>query len=117
VVRHAVRVNSLGGLAITKLDTLTGLKTIKACTAYRLGKDVITEFPAGAERVARCQPLYEEYEGWEEDIGGVTELSQLPPAAQGYLEQIERLTETPIHIVSVGAQRDQTIMRRNPLIR
>ena len=116
VVRHAVRVNGLGGLAITKLDTLTGLKTIKACTAYRLGKDTITEFPASAERVARCQPLYEEYAGWTEDISGIKELSQLPPAAQRYLEQIERLTQTPIHIVSVGAQRDQTIIRHNPLV-
>jgi adenylosuccinate synthase len=116
VVRHAVRVNGLGGLAVTKLDTLTGLKTIKVCTAYRLGKDTITEFPASAERVARCQPLYEEYEGWTEDISGIRELSQLPPAAQRYLEQIERLTQTPIHIVSVGAQRDQTIIRRDPFL-
>jgi adenylosuccinate synthase len=116
VVRHAARVNGLGGLAITKLDTLTGLKTIKMCTAYRLGKDTITEFPASAERVARCQPLYEEYEGWAEDISGIKGLSQLPPAAQRYLEQIERLTQTPIHIVSVGAQRDQTIIRRDPFV-
>jgi adenylosuccinate synthase len=116
VVRHAVRVNGLGALAITKLDTLTGLKTIKVCTAYRLGKDTITEFPASAERVARCQPLYEECEGWMEDISGVKELSQLPPTAQRYLEQIEQLTQTPIHIVSVGAQRDQTIIRHNPLV-
>jgi adenylosuccinate synthase len=116
VVRHAVRVNGLGGLAITKLDTLTGLKTIKVCTAYRLGKDTITEFPASAERVARCQPIYEECEGWTEDISGIKELSQLPPAAQRYLEQIEKLTQTPIHIVSVGAQRDQTIIRHDPFL-
>jgi len=116
VVRHAVRVNGLGGLAITKLDTLTGIKTIKVCTAYRLGKDTITEFPASAERVARCQPLYEECDGWTEDISGIRELSQLPPAAQRYLEKIEQLTQTPIHIVSVGAQRDQTIIRHNPLV-
>lgn len=116
VVKHAVRVNGLGALAITKLDTLTGLKTIKVCTAYRLGKDTITEFPASVEQVARCQPLYEECEGWTADISGVKELSQLPPAAQRYLEQIEQLTETPIHIVSVGAQRDQTIIHHNPLV-
>ena len=111
-----MRVNGLGGLAITKLDTLTGLKTIKVCTAYRLGKDTITEFPASAERVARCQPIYEECEGWTEDISGIKELSQLPPAAQCYLEQIEKLTQTPIHIVSVGAQRDQTIIRHDPFL-
>jgi adenylosuccinate synthase len=116
VVRHSVRVNGLGALAITKLDTLTGLKTIKVCTAYRLGKDTITEFPASAEQVGRCQPLYEECEGWTEDISGVKELSQLPPAAQRYLEKIEQLTQTPIDIVSVGAQRDQTIIRKDPLL-
>jgi adenylosuccinate synthase len=116
VVRHAVRVNGLSALAITKLDTLTGLKTIKVCTGYRLGKDTITEFPASAEHVARCQPLYEEYEGWTEDISGIKDFSQLPTAAQRYLEQIERLTQTPIHIVSVGAQRDKTIIRHDPFV-
>jgi adenylosuccinate synthase len=116
VVRHAVRVNGLGGLAITKLDTLTGLKTIKVCTAYRLGKDVITEFPAGSEQVARCQPIYEELEGWAEEIGGAKKLSQLPQNAQRYLERIEKLTQTPIHIVSVGAQRNETILHHNPLV-
>jgi adenylosuccinate synthase len=117
VVGHSVKVNGLGGLAITKLDTLTGLQTIKVCTAYQLGDDRITEFPAGAEKVARCQPVYEELEGWSEDIGEARELSQLPPAAQRYLERIEKLTKTPIHIVSVGAQRDQTIILRDPLVR
>jgi adenylosuccinate synthase len=109
-------VNGLGGLVITKLDTLTGLKTIKVCTAYRLGKDVITEFPAGSEQVARCQPIYEELEGWAEEIGGAKKLSQLPQNAQRYLERIEKLTQTPIHIVSVGAQRNETIIHHNPLV-
>jgi adenylosuccinate synthase len=116
VVRHAARVNGLGALAITKLDTLTGLRTIKVCTAYRLGKETITEFPASAERVAQCQPVYEEYEGWTKDISNIRELSQLPPAAQRYLEQLERLTQTSIHIVSVGAQRDQTIILHDPFL-
>ena len=116
VVNHAVRVNGLGGLVITKLDTLTGLKTIKVCTAYRVGDEVITEFPASAELVARCQPVYEELEGWEEEINEAKEISQLPPAAQRYLARIEELTHTPIHIVSVGAQRDETIILRNPLL-
>lgn len=116
VVRHAVRVNGFGGLVITKLDTLTGLKTIKVCNAYRVGDDVITEFPASVEVVARCAPIYEELEGWEEEISGAKEFSQLPQSAQRYLERIEELTQTPIHIVSVGAQRDETIIRRNPLL-
>ena len=116
VVKHAVRVNSLGGLVITKLDTLTGLKTIKVCTGYQVGDDVITEFPASVDVVARCEPIYEELEGWEEEITGAKEFSQLPQSAQRYLERIEELTQTPIHIVSVGAQRDETIIRHNPLL-
>ena len=116
VVRHAVRVNGLGGLTITKLDTLTGLKTLKVCTGYQAEGRVITEFPASVDLVARCQPVYEELEGWQEDISGTQEIAQLPAAAQRYLKRIEELTETPIHIVSVGAQRDQTIIHRNPLM-
>jgi adenylosuccinate synthase len=116
VVNHAVRVNGLGSLVITKLDTLTGLKKIKVCTAYRLEDKMITEFPASTELVARCQPVYEELEGWEEELSEAKEISQLPPAAQRYLARIEELTQTPIHIVSVGAQRDETIIRHNPLV-
>ena len=116
VVRHAVRVNGLGGLVITKLDTLSGLKTIKVCTAYQVGDDVITEFPTSSELVARCKPIYEELQGWHEEISAVKEVSQLPPAAQRYLERIEELTQTPIHIVSIGAQRNETIIRHNPLV-
>jgi adenylosuccinate synthase len=116
VVRHAVRVNGLGGLAVTKLDTLTGLKTIKVCTAYQVGNDRITEFPSGAETVTRCEPVYEELEGWHEEITAAREVSQLPPAAQRYLERLEELTHTPLHIVSVGPQRDQTIIHHNPLL-
>jgi adenylosuccinate synthase len=116
VVNHAVRVNGLGSLVITKLDTLTGLKKIKVCTAYRLEDKMITEFPASTELVARCQPVYEELEGWEEELSEAKEISQLPPAAQRYLARIEELTQTPIHIVSVGAQRDETIILHNPLV-
>jgi adenylosuccinate synthase len=116
VVRHAVRVNGLGGLAITKLDTLTGLGTLKVCTAYQVQGQEITEFPASVDVAARCQPVYEELEGWQEDISGAQEIAQLPAAAQRYLKRLEELTQVPIHIVSVGAQRDQTIIQNNPLV-
>lgn len=114
VVRHAVRVNGLGALAITKLDTLTGLKRIKICTAYRMGDEVIDAFPASAEQVARCEPIYEELEGWTEDISGAKDIADLPRPARRYLARIEELVETPIEIVSVGAQRDKTILLRDP---
>ena len=115
VVRHAVRMNGLGGLAITKLDTLGGLDVIRICTAYRVGEGMINEFPASSELVARCQPVYEELDGWQEEISAVREFSQLPLTAQRYLKRVEELTQTPIDIVSVGPQRDETIILRNPL--
>ncbi|UCC66507.1 MAG: adenylosuccinate synthase [Deltaproteobacteria bacterium] len=116
VVRHAVRLNGLSGVAITKLDTLTGLNTIKVCTAYQVGEDLINEFPASSEMAVRCEPIYEELQGWKEEISGAREISQLPRAAQRYLERIEELIQTPIHIISVGAQRHETIIRHNPLL-
>jgi adenylosuccinate synthase len=114
-VKHSIRLNGLGGLAITKLDTLTGLEIIKICIAYRVGNDVIYEFPASSDLLARCQPIYEEMEGWQEEISGVKENSQLPLAAQNYLKRIEELAQTPIDIISVGAQRNETILLRSIL--
>ena len=114
-IKHSIRLNGLGGLAITKLDTLAGLETIKICTAYHVGNDVIDEFPASAELLARCHPIYEEMEGWQEEISGAKEISQLPLAAQNYLKRIEELAQTPIDIISVGAQRNETILLRTIL--
>lgn len=114
-IKHSIRLNGLGGLAITKLDTLAGLETIKICTAYHVGNDVIDEFPASSELLARCHPIYEEMEGWQEEISEVKEISQLPLAAQNYLKRIEELAQTPIDIISVGAQRNETILLRTIL--
>jgi len=114
VVRNSARINSLTGLAITKLDVLSGLDTLKICTAYEHGKDRLPEFPGSLEVLAECQPLYEEMPGWSEDISGAKSLEDLPENAKAYLKRIEELTETPIQIVSVGAGREATIVLENP---
>jgi len=114
VVRNSARLNSLTGLAITKLDVLSGLDTLKICTAYQHGDDRIPEFPGALEVLAKCAPLYEEMPGWSEDISGAQSLDDLPKNAKAYLKRIEELTETPIQIVSVGAGREATIVVENP---
>lgn len=114
VVRNSARLNSLTGLAITKLDVLSGLDTLKICTAYQHGGDRLEEFPGALEVLAKCDPLYEEMPGWSEDISGAQSQDDLPKNAKAYLKRIEELTETPIQIVSVGAGREATIVLQNP---
>jgi adenylosuccinate synthase len=114
VVRHAVRLNSLSGLAITKLDVLGGVNPVKICTGYRYKNDLLTEFPNALHILKKCEPVYKELAGWSEDITGVKKFDDLPENTKNYLRQIEDLTETPIQIVSVGADREETIVLENP---
>jgi adenylosuccinate synthase len=114
VVRNSARINSLTGLAITKLDVLSGLETLKICTAYQYGKERVPEFPAAPEILEQCTPIYEDLPGWSEDITGAQSLNDLPKNARAYLSRIEELTETPIQIISVGPGREATVVLENP---
>ncbi len=114
VVRNSTRLNSLTGLTITKLDVLTGLKTLKICTAYQHKQDRLAEFPAALKVLDQCVPIYEELPGWSEDITGIKELGDLPENARAYLKRIEELVETPIQIVSVSPDREHTIVLEDP---
>lgn len=114
VVRNSVRINSLTGLAVTKLDVLGGLKQIRVCTGYRYKNDLIAEFPNSLRVLKECDPVYEEMPGWQEDITGAREFDELPENTQDYLKKIEDLTETPIQIISVGPDRKETILLENP---
>jgi adenylosuccinate synthase len=113
ILRNAVRLNGLTGAAITKLDVLGGLETLKICTAYKLRGQTVNDFPASLQALAACEPVYEELEGWNEDISGIREMEDLPIQVRDYLARIEELIATPIDIVSVGPDRDQTIVARN----
>jgi len=109
-----VRMNGLTGIALTKLDVLTGFKKIPICTAYRcLGKR-LDEFPASSKMMQGAEPVYETMEGWDRPLGGVRKFSDLPAAAQKYVRRLEKIVGAEIILVSVGPGREQTILLKNP---
>ncbi|HET7604296.1 MAG TPA: adenylosuccinate synthase [Gemmatimonadales bacterium] len=109
VVRYAVRVNGLTGLAVTKLDVLDGFECIPVCVGYTLDGKPCDEFPDEVELLERVRPVYEELEGWQAPTSEARRLEDLPRAAREYLHRLEALAETPIRYVSVGTRRDQII--------
>ncbi len=114
VLKNAVRLNGITGLAITKLDVLCGIDELKICTAYKKGDELLYDFPANTESLAGCEAVYETIPGWQEDISNITDFDQLPAKAAAYLRRIEELTGVPVQIVSVGPGREQTIVLENP---
>lgn len=114
LLRYAARINGFTGIALTKSDVLRGLKKIKICTGYRYQGEELYELPSDMEVFQRCQPVYEEWEGWDEDTREVKDFEHLPSPAKRYLRRIEELTKLKIIMVSVGAQRDEAILSENP---
>ena len=114
VVRHSVRLSGLTDLAITKLDVLKGLKKIKICTEYKFKGKKIQEFPASLRIQEECEPVYEEVKGWDEDISMVKDLNDLPSNAQKYVKLIEQLVGVDACMISLGNERGQTLMLKNP---
>ncbi|MCX5944609.1 MAG: adenylosuccinate synthase [Cyanobacteria bacterium] len=113
--RYAVAVNGLDCLAITKLDVLDELDEIQVCVAYELDGQRIEHFPSSAEDFARCQPIFETLPGWECSTEECRQLEELPAKAMAYLRFLAELMEVPIAIVSLGANRDQTIVVEDPI--
>ncbi|OUM93693.1 MAG: adenylosuccinate synthase [Thermobacillus sp. ZCTH02-B1] len=109
VVRHARRVSGITGLSLNSLDVLTGLDTVKICTAYTYRGERIEHYPASLKVLSECEAVYEELPGWHEDISGARSLDDLPPNARRYVERVSELTGIPIAIFSVGRNRDQTV--------
>ena len=114
ILNNAVRLNGLTGLAITKLDVLDGLESVKICTGYEYQGEIIRDFPASLDVLADCKPAYETLPGWAENISDIRKLEDFPANARLYLDRITELTETELHIVSVGPDRDQTIVLKHP---
>ena len=113
-VKRACALSSVSGLCITKLDVLDGLEEISICTAYELDGEQISYLPTGAEQFSRCVPVYEVMQGWSDNTEGVTDWDQLPENAKKYVNRLAELTATPVHIVSTGPDRVQTIILENP---
>jgi len=114
ILQDAVRLNGLSSLAITKLDVLTGLETIKICTSYEHEGERLNSRPASLKTFSRCVPIYEELPGWKESISSIKEFHQLPMETRQYLRRIEELSGIPISIISVGPAREQTIVLNDP---
>ena len=113
-VKRACTLSSVSGLCITKLDVLDGLEEVKICTGYQLDGEQISYLPTGAEVFSRCEPVYESMPGWSEQTEGATEWDQLPENAKNYVNRLAELTGTPVHMVSTGPDRVQTIVIENP---
>jgi adenylosuccinate synthase len=107
--RYATLVNGVDTIALTKLDVLGGEERIKVCVGYKIDGQVTRRFPANTALLDRVQPVYEEFEGWGEDLSGITRFSDLPRAAQAYVRVIEDVIGLRIEMVSVGKERTQVI--------
>jgi len=114
VLKEAVRLNGLTGLAITKLDVLSTLNPVRLCVAYELDGERRDTIPATLPELTRCRPIFEELTGWAEDIRGVRRFEDLPGVTRTYLKRIEDLAGVPIQLVSVGPDREETILVQNP---
>jgi len=113
-LKRSIQINGVSGLCVTKLDVLDGMESVQIGIGYKMNGVARDILPFGAELLAECQPVYEEMPGWRDSTVGVTRFDDLPQAARNYLKRMEAVCGVPIDIVSTGADREHTIVRRNP---
>ena len=116
VVRQAARLSGLSGIALTKLDVLSGIDTLRIAVAYDCNGERYDRVPASVRALTQARPIYEEMEGWTEDLSGARRFEDLPLNARKYISRIEELTGAPVTLISVGAERDETILLRDPFL-
>ena len=116
LVRQAVKLGGIKGLALTKLDVLDGMASLKICTAYTLGGQLLHHLPAGMGAQASAKPVYEELEGWDDTTRGARSYAQLPANAVKYVKRLEELVECPVALLSTSPDRDDTILMRDPFV-
>jgi adenylosuccinate synthase len=114
LVRQSVAINGINGIALTKLDVLDGLPSLKICTRYRLNGSEIGYLPSGLRDQAALEPVYEEMEGWSQSTQGARTWKDLPGAAVKYVRRIEELIGAPVALLSTSPERDDTILMRDP---
>lgn len=113
-LRRSIQFNGVGSLCLTKLDVLDPLEEVRICVGYRIDGEIVDMLPLGADKVARCEPVYESMPGWASQTFGATRSDDLPVAARNYIDRLQDLLGVPIDLVSTGPERDQTIVRRHP---
>ncbi|MDC1100603.1 adenylosuccinate synthase [Methylophilaceae bacterium] len=113
-LRRSAMVNGLTGLCITKLDILDGIETLKICVGYKNGNDQIDLLPLGADQTENCEPILIDMPGWSENTFGTNSWDDLPKNAQNYISKLEELCDVPVHIISTGPERDETILIKHP---
>jgi adenylosuccinate synthase len=113
-LKRSIQINGVSGLCVTKLDVLDGMEEVMLGIGYSCQGVQSDILPFGAEMLEECEPVYESLPGWSESTVGVTEFDALPQAAQAYLNRMEQICGVPIDLISTGADRDQTIVRRHP---
>jgi adenylosuccinate synthase len=113
-LRRSVQLNGATGLCITKLDVLDGLPTVRLCTGYRYDGRQVDILPFGAEDVARCEPVFQDFAGWSQSTFGVQSWSDLPEGARAYVSALSDYAGVPLDLISTGPERDQTIVLRHP---
>jgi len=113
-LKRSIQINGVSGLCVTKLDVLDGMESVRIGVGYKMNGIARDILPFGAELLAECQPVYEEMPGWKESTVGITKFADLPASARNYLNRMEEVCGVPIDIVSTGADREHTIVRRNP---
>ncbi len=113
IVNYANLINGFTDLSITKLDVLTGQEIIKVCIAYHYKGEKLKTFPSHQSVFHKCEPIFEELPGWQEDISGITNYNDLPQTAKEYINYIEEKVGVSISVISVGPRREQTIIRQN----
>jgi adenylosuccinate synthase len=114
LLKRSIQINGVSGLCITKLDVLDGLEELQICAGYRLDGKIIDLLPIGADRVARCEPIYETMPGWKEPTVGLKSYDALPANARAYLRRLEELCGVPVDMISTGPDREETIVLRHP---
>ncbi len=113
-LRHAIQINSVSGLCLTKLDVLDGMEQINICVGYKDAQGNVVTSLSGSEDYEAVQPVYETMSGWQESTVGAKSLDELPAAAVNYIKRLEELVEAPVDIISTGPDRVETIVLRNP---
>lgn len=112
LLRYAVRINGMTELVITKLDILSGFEKLKVCVAYTKNGQTFEHLPFGPTELAGYEPVYEEMDGWQEDVSNIRNWQDLPQAARNYLNAISKVAGIPVRLVSVGPEREQIVEKK-----